>query len=237
MDFKKLLESNLFDLICFIVGMIIGLILICIIYMIVVLINKKITKKRKIKNKEKIYLDQTNIINNYIIKYDTLAAKKNLSTKLETFKNISFQLVNDIAVKYYPQSPNPLGELSIEDLIKIIQTIEDEINEIITSILEHKACKTLYTLSRGSINIINFFKKKEDRISEKNLEDLKISRIIQIYDQLALKNNEEDTKKESAPFFIINNLINKKIIGLIKDIGNLANKAYSRGLRDEYYDS
>ena len=49
--------------------------------------------------------------------------------------------------------------------------------------------------------------------------------------------NEEDTKKESAPFFIINNLINKKLIGLIKDIGNLANKAYSRGLRDEYYDS
>lgn len=237
MDFQKLLESNLFDLICFIAGMIIGLILIFIIYMLVVLINKKITKNRKIKNKEKRYIDQTHLINNYIIKYDNLAAKKNLSTKIETFKNISFQLVNDIAEKYYPQSQNPLGELSIEDSIKIIQKIEDEINEIITSILEHKACQTLYTLGRGSINIINFFKKKEDRIHEKKLEDLKISRLIQIYDQLALKNNEEETKKENAPFFIINNLINKKLIDLIKNIGNLANKAYSRGLRDEYYNS
>jgi len=72
MDINKLLESNLFDVICFVFGIIVGFILIFLIYILVMFINKKINQKRKENKKEETnFIDPSNIIDNSIIKYHT----------------------------------------------------------------------------------------------------------------------------------------------------------------------
>lgn len=227
MDIQKLLESNLFDLICFIFGIIIGFIFIFLIYILIMFINKKTNQKKKSKQNKDIYnIDPSDIINNSVTKYHTNSDNKIISVKLKNTKDICFSLIEDIARNYYPKSNNPLGEISIKDSIELLKIIEDKISDLAKSILENKAIKTLYLGARTSYNVLNFFRKKEERISEKSLEDIKITTILQVLDNNKVKQND----KEDAPFFLINNYINKKAEQLIREIGELANKTYSKGL-------
>ena len=232
MDINKLLESNLFDVICFVFGIIVGFILIFLIYILVMFINKKINQKRKENKKEETnFIDPSNIIDNSIIKYHTKSDNQIISVKLKNIKDICFSLVKEIATNYYPNSKNPLGEISIKDSIELLKIIEDKISNLANSILENKAIKTLYLGTKTTYNVLNFFRKKEEKITEKNLEDVKIIKILQVLDNVKIKKSDN----ESTPFFIINNYINKKAEQLIREIGDLANLAYSGGNVDVVY--
>ena len=51
-------------------------------------------------------------------------------SKMEYLKDLSWQLMNDIAKIYYPDSKYPISELSIDELIKLCYYITNRIDEI-----------------------------------------------------------------------------------------------------------
>lgn len=230
MDFQKLLENHLIDIICFISGIIIGLLLVTLIYVLLISINKKIVKKRKEKNKENIiYLDTTKEIDNAVNKFYLKNEKETFTNKIKNTKDICFELVENIANKYHPNSSNPLGEISIIDLVNIIQKIEKDIVEFIYAVLDHKLFKITYNVARTGYNIFHFLKKEEDRIEQKNPKDLPISDIIRFIEKV-MSIEKKETSKDITNISIINKFINNKIEFVIRRIGYYASNTFSKGI-------
>lgn len=230
MDFQKLLENHLIDIICFVSGIIIGLLLVTLIYILLISINKKIVKKRKEKNKENIiYLDTTKEIDNAVNKFYLKNEKETFTNKIKNTKDICFELVENIANKYHPNSSNPLGEISIIDLVNIIQKIEKDIVEFIYAVLDHKLFKITYNVARTGYNIFHFFKKEEDRIEQKNPKYLPISDIIRFIEKV-MSIEKKETSKDITNISIINKFINNKIEFIIRRIGYYASNTFSKGI-------
>lgn len=230
MNFQEILESNLFDVICFIIGIIIGLLLSSLIYILIISINKKIVKnKRKKTTNEIVNIDTSEEINYAVNKFYQNHKQDKFSLKIKNTMNICSELVEKIAEKYHPDSSNPLGEVSVKDLINVTKKVEKDIVELIYSILDHKLFKILYSVLRKGYNTINFFRKDSYRIEEKDPKNLHISDIIKIIEQVTSKEKKTNSK-DITDITLLNNIINNKVEAIICRIGYYANNTFSKGI-------
>lgn len=127
--FSNLSDRTLVDLIPFLTGLILGFILCVLIYVLVFLISyKKDIKKIDIisTDNEIINIKLENAKNRYISE----ASSKKTSEKIGLLKEISWELANDVASSYYPDSSHPLFELSINELIDLDYYIIHKIESI-----------------------------------------------------------------------------------------------------------
>ncbi|MDD4212659.1 MAG: hypothetical protein PHY42_04610 [Bacilli bacterium] len=123
-------EVTLLDLIPFITGIVFGMILSVLIYVIILMTTIK-REQRFITQCENQVDDETiqKAIQSAQNVYREEALPLNAGEKIAAIKNISWDLINDIAKLHYPDSKYPIYELSIDEILML--------NHYITKRIEH----------------------------------------------------------------------------------------------------
>ncbi|HHU55352.1 MAG TPA: hypothetical protein GXZ48_01485 [Acholeplasmataceae bacterium] len=112
-------------------GIIIGFLICVMIYLVIVLVSLR-------KNDEYIHKSDAQIedeeikrlIRNARNQYYERSAYLNTAQKITEVKEISWQLMNDIAMKFYPKSNYPLYELSIDELMILNHYITNRVDQL-----------------------------------------------------------------------------------------------------------
>ena len=125
------IQFNLGTILAFITGILSGALLLFLIYMLQIVIYMK--KKGKIEppfdGESKI--DEVNaIIKEHQKKFKDLCAKQS-GIDIGLFKDLNYDVMVEVARLYYPESKNPLGELSISQLEELNAQLPDAINGLL----------------------------------------------------------------------------------------------------------
>ncbi len=232
--FSKIPWSSIFILLT---GIIIGFLICGIMYLIIVLSSlKKIDKNNKKEYSEEDIV-KTNDVNKLIngAKDELKEESKDLSisAQIDLMTNISWQLINDIAKVYYPDSKYPLFELSVEELIKLCEYITNKID----SIFNGKLTKYARNFKMSQLmSIIDAKKKMDDN------KIIKAAKKVHIEDIYKVVNS---TKNLFNPLYwikkvMISSTLNigvLKIFNIIIDIvGQETAKVYSKNIFKENMD-
>lgn len=214
--FNKLGDISFADLIPFLLGIVIGFVLCFLIYVLILIVSIKKDSRNtdviSIENKD----DEINvIIGNYKNRYTNEASSKKTSEKIEFMKNISWELINDIAKTYYPNSQYPIFELTIEELISLDYYIMKRIEKIFSGKILSKVKKMKISTI---IHILDMKKKYDENKIVKTTEKLKIKSIFKgIWTAVNFLNPVYWVKKLmfDIPYNIIINKISSTIIDVI----------------------
>jgi len=112
-------------------GIVFGFLLCFLIYIVFVFASLKNNDKRVIENSanvdnEKIERIIRSAKNHYIEESST----KNTGQKINDIREISWDLINDVAKEYFPDSSYPIYELSVSELVVLIHYITDRIDSL-----------------------------------------------------------------------------------------------------------
>ena len=128
---QKFTENPLVSLMPFFVGIAFGFVLCFLIYLLVIARSLKKTKKTA----SNVVLDVDNkvisdLINSAKTHYSDSTVGKPTGQKIACLKDDCWNLINDIAKAYYPESKYPLYELSINEVILLANYISNRIDEL-----------------------------------------------------------------------------------------------------------
>lgn len=153
-------ENPLASLMPFFTGIICGFLLCLVIYLVIVVKSLKKAEKKA----SNVVLD----IDNNVIKEQVESAKnlyieessfKTTSQKIVCLRDVCWELMNDIAKTFYPESKYPLYELSIEEIILLSNYILDRIEGLFDGVI----AKKLKTIKISYVLKIIDMKKKYDQ--------------------------------------------------------------------------
>lgn len=125
---------NLGSILAFFVGIVTGVILVFIIYFLIVLFHLK--KQEIITNDLNKEIDVKQIqdeIKASQIKFINLK-KNSKEITFDCLKEVCLELMNRIAEMYYPESKNPLGELTIKEVILLDQYLMEKFDELLNKV-------------------------------------------------------------------------------------------------------
>lgn len=233
-NFKNLLSTTIYKVLVFIGGIIIGILLVMIAYLIISLIHKRIRlKKNKTNVVNKPISDPTEVVNRYKELYLNDYSSKLFTIRINALKDISVPLIKDIASLYYPNSKDPILEVSFENLLNLTTRVVDKIENMVNDIISSSVFKIAWASYASVKNIKGFFqrlfkKETEDYLSI-DVKKVKISYIIDQLDNMKnkpKKDSDKDTKEEKK-YFLLDNYINDKVLSLIDEIKDEAILVYS----------
>ena len=125
-------EINLFSFVAFLAGIFAGFAILGLLYLLSAL--NSLRKKKKSLNKELANISEEDI--KHIIKQyqEGFESEKRLRNAIpyNYFKNSLFDMMQDIATKFYPKSKRPLYELTIDELIMLDRYIVSKIEELLS---------------------------------------------------------------------------------------------------------
>ena len=218
-------EINMFSLFAFLAGVLTGFILLGLIYLISCLYS---LKKKSIKiNKEINNITETDI-KKIIFKYQDAfndEKKRRKTVPIDFFKSTIYDLMNEIAGKFYPKSKRPLTELSLNELILLDEYIVNKINDL----LSKKGLSLFRNLKLSTITLL--IEKKDYLDNHKIVKTAKKYKFKEIYDVLLTVLNVIN------PYFwfkklvvnpTINILVNKIFLICYSIIGEETYKIYSK---------
>jgi len=227
------LEFDSTAILNFLLGMITGFILLFLVFLLIATINeKKRFRKRLLK---KLPLENHEIYDLVIIKQNQLVETVRL-TENAYFKvamDLSYELMEDIARHYFPDSRYPLFELSIEEILDLNQYIIYRLRDLVNG----KVLKHFKNYRISSImNMLRMKKAIDNSKLMKMSRKLKISKIysasrtvlnyanpVYWFRRLAVKPTTEVVTKEVC----------KTIIAIV---GEETNNVYSKSFSDVKHD-
>lgn len=215
--FHKLGNASFVDFIPFIIGIVIGFALCFLIYLLVFVISiKKDSKNISDSETNEISDEEIRIIiENCKNKYKEEVSSKKTSEKLTDLKSMSWDLINDIARTYYPNSQYPLFELSIEELISLDYYIMKRIEKIFSG----KVLSKVKKMKISSIaHLLDMKKKYDENRIVKATEKMKIKPVAKgLWTALNFLNPVYWVKKLmfDIPYNMIVNKISSTIIEVI----------------------
>ena len=128
-------ELNLSTLLSFLIGIGLGAVLVCLIYVLLIFGSLR-NKKFLIKTDDDTLT--TSDVKDLIIQAQKDFKNKSLrrdKSKVVHCKDISFALVYGIATKFYPKSKYPLFELSIDEVLMLLNYVSDRLEEILNRVV------------------------------------------------------------------------------------------------------
>ncbi len=136
---------NLASVLAFVAGVLSGMILIVLIYVLWVLIY--------LKKQEVILHSQNDKVDPRLVKEEIAKAEKrflierkeNRSVEFSAFKGICLDLIEGIASLYYPESPHPIGELTVKELMLLDEYLLEKLDDLLNKV-------TLRPLKKVKIN-------------------------------------------------------------------------------------
>ena len=231
-DFLKFLnnkfEGEVPNLLYFAIGIGIGIILF-LVFLIIFIIIYKIKNKTKSspENVEIIVKEEyKDIINNYVCLYNEKYVNASFKEKFIGTGKIVLSMMNEISSLYYPDSDDPMFEISIDQLIDFLSYLTYRINYTIDGILQ------------GKLSFI-------EKVTKKDIKNMKLSIVFEIIDKgkkIASINKDKPKKdnlfnkltgkllKKGKELIvgIGQNATNDEIINLIPSLGEDINKLYSK---------
>ena len=218
-------EGSLLNLMYFLIGLSIGIVLFLIMLLIVYFIYKYRQKKNIMKDDAIIESDEhyKSIIQSNKELYVSVYKDKPIKEKINGIGSIVYDMAKDISSLYYPESKDPIFEVSIEKLVEFFNYLAFKIDYVVDDLLDNKL---------HFIDVITKYKTK----------DIKLTKVLE------LAKSKQPTEEEKSKFSykikktfssfgkkLATKIINKtghKIIdyefdNLIEDIGEDLNKLYT----------
>lgn len=214
------------NLIFFGIGLAFGILLFLILFLIIFLVSKSKQRIKEKLNNEHIEIKEEykHIIElskeEYINKY----FDADIKTKVTGIGKIILNMMESIATLYYPDSKDPIFEVSLERLVDFLSYTTSRLNYIIDHLLEEK------------FQIV-------DVLTNHSIKDKKISFIFEMIDKKK-KPETEEFKEKKIGFFgkikqkfvkvgkkvatkIGGHIINSELNSIIDSLGEDMNKLYS----------
>lgn len=221
-DFKDYINNNfegqIPNLIYFAFGIIIGIIFFLLAFLIVYLISKNKRKDKEI-NVFPINENYKKIIDNKKFIFENRYANEEIIKKLQGFSIIIKEMCEEIGLLYYPESNDPIFEVSLDQLVDVLQYCINRVEYITDKILV------------GKLGFAEIFTKKP-------LKDIKLKFI---FEKIANPKKEEEkptlfSKIKKKLFKAGTNVlikrtkkpINIELLELINDLGEDLNLLYSK---------
>lgn len=217
-------NGHMLNLIYFAIGLGIGMILFLLVFLIVFLLFRQhVVIQKIISNKHVVIKEEyKEIIKTNSIKYHNEFEEAPIKDKLVGLGNILFDMLSSIAALYYPESKEPIFEISTARIVDILGYAAKRIDYIVDHLLEER------------LAII-------DRITKYSIKDKKISLVMELINKKPAEIQDVPEKKgllSSVKKKISKiggkvaarygaNIMNKEFKDIIIDLGEDINKMYS----------
>ena len=233
--FKKLVENiNFTAIVALLVGIIFGILLCTMIYIITSLsaINKSAKKNRFNKNKiEASDIDKDEVEKHILAsidEYNEASVDMTVKMKYDLLKELSVNLITDIASIYYPNSKHPLFELSFEEVIKLNLYITERIDNYISTNIFLRRLKRFKVSS--VLNVIDKYNQAADSKIVKAAKKVNLAGIYgAIRNALGVLNPSYYANKLGT-YLIIEKGFNKIARTVLNIIGEESAKIYSKNV-------
>jgi hypothetical protein len=228
--FRSLFSKFSYDnLIVLLFGIVFGFLLCFLIYITFVLASLKKEEKKVIVNRDKISLEKVErLIKSAKNQYLVDSATKTTGEKINDVRDISWNLINDIAREYFPDSKYPIYELSVDELMILIHYITNRVDSIFKGpVLKHfKKLRIAYVLK-----ILDMKKKIDENKAVKAAS--KLNKPLKLtFSVLNIFNPAYWVKKLMVSTVLLS--ITNKIGGIVIEVvGEETNKVYSKLVFDE----
>ena len=223
------LNKTIFILLSFLIGIIIGVLLLMLIILILKLINKNNKKTNQVIVAP--YINQTELLNHILDKYDNEISQLGIKTKLKKLRNFIKDEINIISSSLYPNSKYPILEIKVKDLNNILIDINQELNITINNIINSPLFKSLWGVYVASNKIKSFFKKEDDNLSF-DFNKASINKLIKEFNKFY----HFYESKDKNDFYLFKKLIDKNIKDLLIYVFDKTYLAYLSSSEDKIYD-
>ena len=221
-------EGEVPNLLFFAIGIGVGIILFLLFLIIFVIIYKVKNKAKKLNEKHEVVVkkEYKDIINNHVNEYNELYLNASFKDKFIGTGKIILSMMEKISTLYYPDSEDPMFEISIDQLIDFLSYLTYRINFTVDGILE------------GKLAFI-------EKVTKKDIKNMKLSIAFELIDKGKKLINLNKDKPNKDNFFnkltgklikkgkdlivgIGQNATNDELINLIPSLGEDINKLYSK---------
>lgn len=207
----------------FFCGVVIGFIILFLIYLLYVLINVK-KKNKLVLSKEDVSKEKA--LERIMKTKDAFKAKKTKGSKSISYTyNLCMKLVVDTASDFFPHSKHPLFELSIDEMMRLVEYIRKRIDEM----LDYKGISLLRKIKVSTIlNLADAKKVLEENEIIKATKRYRLKSTWQSAKKVINLVNPLWWAKKLVVDGTFNILINKMCIVVIGIVGEETYKIYSK---------
>lgn len=158
-------------------GIAIGFVMCAFIYVIAILVSLKNQKKPQVVETEETVTDEAiqKLIRSALNEYQETDAGKTAAQKFTDVRDISWQLIHDIARLYYPKSHYPIYELSIDELMRLNHYITNRIEQLFSGKILRQVKKIKIS---QILKILDMKKKIDESKAVKAAKKTKLSSIL-----------------------------------------------------------
>lgn len=233
----RFLINNLIIVALFLLGILAGIIIMRIIYKIATKKEHKVIDAKVEVDEAKIYDE---IILTALADYDKEYATKELNDKFEGYKNAFVFMLNNISKTYYPESDYPIFEVSLDELLILIDKVADSL------------CRNLEKFLDDNFLVRNVFKagifihnKGKKEVVSYNWREIRLSTIKALIESITNKPVEKEKKNffdkvgssvKALPAKLLNSFVSVKLRELIVETGMEINKVYAGKKSVDYID-
>lgn len=216
---------NISTIIALIIGMILGAIFFILIYILIT--TKSIKKDAIILDENSKNVTKEEIESDIKIAQDSFLQRTKEQKEI-TFKNlelVSLQLIKQIATRFYPESKNPICELTFEEIILLDHYIVDKLE----ALLDKRMLKPLKKLKLSQVlQILNIKSNIDNSKPVKVAKKYKLKKVGQIIWQALNFLNPVTWTKNLIINPAINSLSKKICLQIIESIGAETYHVYSK---------
>ena len=217
----KVTNINWGSLIAFLIGIGVGFVIAVLVYLLVVVTSIKNEEKKASKVVLKAEDEKVNaIITNEKNRYKIEGASLSAGGKIKEFGNSCLNMISDISRIYYPESPHPEFELTIDEVIKLDYYIMEKIEKIFS----RKLIKRFRNVKIVSVmKIMDDAKKITDNkvVKETTKHASKVWKVLNFI-------NPVYWGKKLITEVSVSKISNKIILTLIDIVGIESSKVYSK---------
>ena len=209
------------NIIFFLIGIVLGIIFFFLLSLIIVFIYKISSKrKQKVIQPLEINIEYKAVVQANKDVYINVYKDASINEKFAGIGKIMLNMMESISSIYYPNSKDPMFELSIDQLVDFLSYFTDKLNKFIDNLLENR------------LSLVTKFTKF-------SIKDKKISFVFELID----KSKEEKPEKsgliskikggvnnvvKKLAFKVGGNIIDKEFLDIIDSLGEDINNLYSK---------
>lgn len=226
--FDSFMENPIENLLPFLIGIVFGFVLCLLIYLLIVVSSLKKTKNSAL---DIVLNVDDEIIKNQIEnarnKYIEESLYKNTSQKTICLKDACWDLMNDIAAVYYPEAKYPLYELSINELIMLVNYISERVDSLFKGFVLKKV-KNLKVST--IIKMLDMKKKFDENAIVKAANKHEVSKKIKVIKTILNSLNPIYWVKKIMIDGTFNIVVNKIALTIIDVVGEETSNIYSKSI-------
>ena len=226
--FNSFLENPLEKLLPFLIGIIFGFVLCLLIYLLIVVSSLKKTKNSALDivlNVEDEIIERQ--IENARNKYIEESLYKSTAQKTVCLKDACWDLMNDIAAVYYPDAKYPLYELSIDELIMLVNYISERVDSLFKGVVLKKIKKLKVSTI---LKMLDMKKKIDENAVIKAANKHEVPKKIKFVTAILQSLNPIYWVKKIMIDGTFNIVINKIALTIIDVVGEETSNIYSKSV-------